>query len=72
LLAFDGPTVTVDGTLLVGVMIPGGSTGQTIGGQVSTFEELILIPGDYLIRVTNLAAQAQPVGIGIDWYELSA
>lgn len=62
--AFSGPTVSDAGTLLsddlasVAGAMPQGS--------------FILDAGDYLVRATNLNAGAQPVGIAMHWFEISA
>lgn len=70
LLVFTGPTVTIDGTELLVAFIPGGTGGNALGGQGETFGEWILDEStDYLLRVTNLTGQVQPVSIEINWYE---
>lgn len=67
------PTISVDGISLSHLLLAGG-TGflSTPGGQGRTFEEWVLQPGEnYLVRVTNRAGTAQPVSIGLDFYEPS-
>ncbi len=67
-LIFSGPTVTVDGTLLLSNFVPGGS-GFLSGGGSDDFLEWILSPGDYLGRITNESTGATQVAIILDWYE---
>jgi len=65
-----GPTITAPGVKLTHGLLPGGSQGQTVGAVGSSFEEWVLAPGVvYLLRSTNLAGQAQPVDIQVDFYE---
>lgn len=67
-----GPTVTVDGTTLMDFFIPGGNKQTASGGQGSSFEEWILSPGDYLVRISNNIvnpAAAGWISIVLDFYE---
>lgn len=71
-LAFTGPTLTSPGTLLVTDFFPGGSggSGATPGGSSdANFTEVVLGPGDYLIRVTNTSGAAAPVDVNLNFYE---
>jgi len=71
-LVFAGPTVTGDGTRLVEFFIPGGDKQSAGGGLGQSFEEWILSPGDYLVRISNNIlnpASAGWAGLTIDFYE---
>lgn len=69
-LLTSGPTITADGLELLTGLIVGGKSGQSSGGVRESFEEWIFKVGEvYLVRVQNLNAQAQPVDVGIDFYE---
>lgn len=66
------PTVSAVGVQLTNYWIPGG-TGPKSGGGGSTPRpgtEWIFDKGEtYLIRTTNRAGAAKPVGVVIEWYE---
>lgn len=68
-LVFSGPTTSALGTLLPDGIIPGGIKGAGSGAQAGSFEEWVLPPGDYLVRLTNISGGVQPVSIALDWYE---
>ena len=65
---FDG----ADGSpMLTQIFVPGGALLITQGGASSESNEWVLRPGvKYLVKVTNLAGNPQPVSIGINWYEV--
>ncbi len=68
-LIFNGPTVSVDGTLLGEGYIPGGSGGNAPGGQGGTFGEYVLAPAtDYLIRLSAITGNIDG-SLLLDWYE---
>lgn len=67
-LVFSGPTITGTGTLLQSSSIVGGVL-LSPGGESDVFEEWILAPGDYLVRLTNNGAGAVPASINLDFYE---
>lgn len=69
LAAYSGPTITADGTLLYDTIIPGGSGNFSGGGSGGFLEEFDLVAGNYLIRLTNIAASAEPCSINVDVYE---
>lgn len=69
---FHTPTTTADGTALIphGILVPGGSGGNSAGGQNEGFAEWVLkADEDYLIRLTNVSGTAQALGIELEWYE---
>jgi len=69
---FAGPTVTADGDVLMNFFIPGGDKQTASGGQGSSFEEWILSPGDYLVRISNTIispASDGYAGMAFDFYE---
>ena len=71
-LVFVGPTVSVDGTPLMEFDMPGGDKQTASGGEGSSFEEYVLEPGDYLMRIENniiAPAAAGRAGIIVDFYE---
>lgn len=64
------PTITVPGTELVTLFVPGGSGGNASGANGIIFEEFILKPStDYLFRGTNRAGIAQDMNSVLTWYE---
>lgn len=66
---FTGPTVTDVGEELSDILIAGGGAGNSSGGKASTFAEWVLDPGDYLIRLTNIAGAAKILHLELDLYE---
>jgi len=67
---FTGPTITADGTALLDTLLPGGTGGIfSGGGGGQTFEEFVLAPGNYLLRLTNISGSTQPANVQIDFYE---
>lgn len=72
-LTYHTPAVSDDGDpLSPGVSIPGGGGGTPgVGGQVGSFEEWILNPGNYLMQLTNTSGGSQPASVALDWYEPS-
>jgi len=67
------PTLTLDGTQLTDVYIPGGSKSTAGGGQAASFNEWELSPNTaYLLRISNTIvspASAGHAGIDIEFYE---
>lgn len=68
------PTVTGTGTaLLLNHYIPGGTTGNSIGGSSSDFarvtELLLKTSTKYLFRMTNLGAGATGASMQLGWFE---
>ena len=64
------PTLTDDGTQLFYSEILGGTGGNAVGGNVSSFKEWILAPStNYLLRLTNTSGQARVAIISIDFYD---
>ncbi len=69
-VATHTPTTSADGTALSDILVPGGTGGNSAGGVSESFAEWVLKSNeDYLIRLTNIAGTAQPLGLEIDWYE---
>tara|TARA_R110000772_G_scaffold21252_5_gene58606 strand:+ start:796 stop:1317 length:522 start_codon:yes stop_codon:yes gene_type:complete len=69
-LLFQAPTITdIGAPILEQQYLPGGSGGNAIGAQGSTFEEILMSPGDYLLRLTNISGQANIGSMNIDFYE---
>jgi hypothetical protein len=69
-LFFHTPTIVTNGDLLISGLQPGGSGGNAQGGSSqSDFEEWILSPGDYLIRIKNIAGVASNISLQLDFYE---
>lgn len=67
---YFSPTITGDGTLISDGILPGGIGGLFSGGGSSDiFEEWILGPGNYLLRLTNISGGAQPCSVQVDFYE---
>lgn len=63
------PTLTADGDALATTYIPGGTHGTAEGFIKSSFEEWILGPGNYLLRITNKSGVATDLSTTIDHYE---
>lgn len=64
------PTLTLDGTALFDGYIGGGTGGNAIGGQISSFEEFILDQStNYLARVTNVSGQASLASLTVQFYD---
>lgn len=71
-LIFAGPTVSDDGLNLMDFFIPGGQKVGAGGGEGSSFEEFVLSPGDYLMRVANTLVSPSAdghTGVVVDFYE---
>jgi hypothetical protein len=69
--AFHTPTVA-GGTIIIDAIIGGGTGGTSAGGVLRSGAEIILSTNtDYLLRLTNIAGNAQPAGLVIEWYEES-
>jgi hypothetical protein len=66
------PTYT-DGTILTNFLVPGGTGGNAQGGVGRMGTEWILrLNTDYLIELTNIAGNNQPLSIVAQWYEESS
>lgn len=63
------PTISTDGTALAETYIPGGTHGTAEGFIKSSFEEWVLKPGNYLLRITNKSGIATDLSTTIDHYE---
>jgi len=71
IVASGGPTYT-DGTILTSFLVPGGTGGNAQGGVGRQGTEWILqLNTDYLIELTNIAGNNQPLSIVAQWYEES-
>ena len=69
--AFSDPTIA-GGTVLVNAVIPGGTGGNSSGGFQRPDTEWIGERGeDYVVRLTNIAGNAQPASLVVNWYEES-
>lgn len=70
MFAAHTPTLTATGTTLLGEFLPGGTGGQTAGGQSRSSLERIMRTGTaYLLRQVNRAGTAQPMSNHGQWYE---
>ena len=68
--AVRDPTLTLAGTILDDMFIPGGTGGNSIGSVGGQRIEWALAPGIiYMIRATNRAGNAQPMSLEAVWYE---
>lgn len=64
------PTSITDGTFLDGVVIPGGSGGNAVGGTGPGRDEFILKRDlIYLFRFTNLSVGTIIASLNLDWYD---
>lgn len=69
-LISSAPTISDDGDSIFDKVLAGGSGFFfTSGGELGSFEEYILSPGDYLFRLTNLSGSTQPADLQLDFYE---
>lgn len=73
ILLYHTPTVSnliaLGGTRLLTGGAAGGSRGSN--GALRENTEWILRPGfDYLLTLTNIAGNAQPLGLAVQWYEI--
>ncbi len=67
------PTLTVAGTELGSILLPGGSGGNANGGSDQGFQEWILDADvDYLVRLQNISGGAVSLGLLLNWYEPGA
>lgn len=70
--AFHTPTIT-GGTVLLTALLPGGTGGNSSGGLLRANTEFNLKQEeDYVIRLTNIGGNNQPVSIIATWYEESS
>lgn len=69
----SGPTVTGTGTTLLQDYVPGGTTGNAVGGTSANIARITEFIGKastaYLFRFNNLAAGVQPVSMTIGFFE---
>ena len=64
------PTVTVVGALRDNFLVPGGTGGNSIGGDGNQRDEWIIPPAIWaFVRLTNRAGNAQPASLKCVWYE---
>jgi hypothetical protein len=69
--AFADPTY-VEQAVLTNFLLPGGTGGNSQGGVVRQDTEWILsLNTDYVIELTNIAGNNQPLSIVAQWYEES-
>lgn len=61
------PTVSSVGTEIFSEFVPAGNKGG--GGSTYTFEYVLKPLTTYLLRLTNVNAQAHPANLRIEWYE---
>lgn len=70
---FQGPTIgngVGNGTELLDVMVPGGTTGRAVGSAIRESTEWVLKKDtNYLLVLTNRAGNAQQVSAQLQWYE---
>lgn len=70
---FQGPTIgngVGNGTELVDVMVPGGTTGRAVGSALRANTEWMLAKStNYLLVLTNRAGNAQQASAQLQWYE---
>jgi len=69
---YSGPTVTGDGTTIYRTLTTGGTGPQSTGGvSGSGYEEYIFNPSEvYLVRITNMAGNNQPLSLELNFYEV--
>lgn len=64
------PTITLVGTQLDVLFVPGGAGGNASGNFADFEMEWLLAPNtDYLVRFTNTAGTTQPAHVHLEWYE---
>jgi len=69
-LVYHTPTITVDGTELDVLIMPGGTGGNSQGSSGAILLDWELAPStDYLLRLTNLTGQVQPAHLHANFYE---
>jgi hypothetical protein len=70
IFAAHTPTLTATGTTLLNEFLPGGTGGQTAGGQSrDAFERIFRTGTAYMLRQVNRAGTAQPMSNHVQWYE---
>lgn len=68
---FGNPTY-IEQAVLTSFLVPGGSGGNAQGGVVRQDTEWILrLNTDYVIELTNIAGNNQPLSLVAQWYEES-
>ena len=73
-VVLEDVTVNACGTLIVELLLPGGTGGNAGGGNLGMRQnsEFILDPTKtYSIELTNIAGSAKPVSLIAQWYEES-
>jgi hypothetical protein len=69
--AYGNPTY-IEQAVLTNFLVPGGSGGNARGGVVRQDTEWILsLNTDYIIELTNVAGNNQPLSLVAQWYEES-
>lgn len=67
---YEGPTVTGDGTSIYSSLLTGGDGPHSTSSESGFFEEYILRDDkQYLVRLTNLAGNNQPLSLTLNFYE---
>lgn len=69
-LLYDGPTVTLAGTLLLSQFVPGGTRGTAVGGGWGESPWILAPNTNYLIRITNRAGGSGiQLSVSLGWSE---
>lgn len=69
LQAFHTPSISNDGTIAFTTFIPGGHGGVSVGGG-GEFQRLNAAPNrNFLIKLTNIAGNAQTMSLNLNWIE---
>ena len=66
---YEGPTVTLAGTELTCVFVPGGSKKALSGGTGNTTEWILERNTNYMVRITNRSGAAIQLSVGLCWSE---
>lgn len=69
----SGPTITGTGTTLIQDFVPGGTTGNALGGSSANIarvtEFVCKLNTAYLFRFNNITNAAQPVSLTVGYFE---
>ena len=66
---YEGPTVTLPGTLLLSGFVPGGTKKALSGGAWGETEWLLERNTNYLVRITNRSGAAIQLSFSLGWSE---
>ena len=66
---YEGPTVTLPGTLLLEIFVPGGMRMHAGGGDWGETEWILERDTNYLVRITNRSGGAIQLSFGFGWSE---